>query len=273
MNDYEYKQEARRDRYLERARQAERMSEARYSQARKMGEAIPFGQPILVGHYSEKRDRNYRAKIERSYRKAFELRETAAYYRAKADGVGRGGISSDDPEAVVKLRVKVAKLELNQQRMRDANAAIRKNKKGGPDAQVAALVALGFSEPTARRALEPDFCGRIGFPDYALKNNNANIRRIKERIANLESEAKVREAGPVEQEYADGIRYLEDDGRVQIKFPGKPAAEVRDVLKSVGFKWSPDRGAWVRMLNGSGRYAAKYVLEKIAKPKEGVPNG
>lgn len=62
--------------------------------------------------------------------------------------------------------------------MRAANTAIRKHRAAGSDAQVAALVSLGFAEPIAKELLQPDFAGRIGFADYQLQNNNANIRRI-----------------------------------------------------------------------------------------------
>jgi hypothetical protein len=44
---------------------------ATVQQARTMGDAIPFGQPILVGHHSERRDRNYRNRIESTYRRGF----------------------------------------------------------------------------------------------------------------------------------------------------------------------------------------------------------
>lgn len=96
-------------------------------------------------------------------------------------------IYSDDPRAVEKLRAKLEMLERLQERMKLANTAIRKHKKAGANAQVAALVALniGIDETGARSLLKPDFCGRIGFADYETQNNNANIRQIKERIEAL----------------------------------------------------------------------------------------
>lgn len=35
------------------------------------------------------------------------------------------------------------------------------------------------------------------------------------------------------------------------------------MLKGYGFRWSPTRKAWVRMLNDSGRYAAMRVRERL----------
>ena len=45
------------------AGKAKDRSAAAFDAAGKRAEGIPFGQPILVGHHSERRDRNYRARI------------------------------------------------------------------------------------------------------------------------------------------------------------------------------------------------------------------
>ncbi len=128
MNSYEEKQEARKQRYLELADKSRQESENRCNQAGAMAAIIPLGQPILIGHHSEKRDRNYRAKIDRTYRKSFEAMEKAKHYEEKAASVGMGGISGDDPEAVNKLRAQLESLEQSQQSMKAANAAIRRGK-------------------------------------------------------------------------------------------------------------------------------------------------
>jgi hypothetical protein len=109
--------------------------------------------------------------------------------------------------------------------------------------------------------------GSAGYPSYRLSNNNANIRRIKERIEVLKRNA-TRETK--ETLHNSGVRIVEnaEENRVQLFFNGKPAAEVRDKLKSHGFRWSPMAGAWQRHLNNSGIWAAKSILESLT-PKEG----
>lgn len=57
MNDYERKQEARRQRYEELAAKNEKESSRRFGTAHEIGSHIPLGQPILVGHHSERRHR------------------------------------------------------------------------------------------------------------------------------------------------------------------------------------------------------------------------
>src|SRR3990167_6283344 len=176
MNDYETKQEARKQRMLDLADRMQSASDAAYKRARNMASVIPMGQPILVGHHSEKRDRNYRARIWRTQDRCLELQKKAEYFRGKAESVGKGGISSDDPEAVVKLKEELAKLEKLQDAMKKANAIIRKHK--AQASAVPELMALGIKEARAFDLLKPDFCGRIGFAHYATSNNNANMRRI-----------------------------------------------------------------------------------------------
>lgn len=261
MNAYEQKQEEKRQRLEARAAAAERESKAAYSKASQMASAIPFGQPILVGHHSEGRDRRFRGRIHDTYGKAFAAMDKAEHYRGKAESVGGGGISSDDPDAITKLRAELQQLTNAHHLMKAANKAIREQR--GADEQVAALVALGFGDAMAREAIKPDFMGRTGFPSYALSNSSANMRRITARIEDLEKRAKLETVEIAE----DGFTYAEDtdENRVMFTFPGKPDEETRTLLKRNGFKWSPTRGAWVRQLNNAGRYAGQVVRNTLAK--------
>ncbi len=83
------RQQAKAGERAERAEQlsekAEVRSDALYLKAKDMASVIPFGQPILVGHHSEKRDRNYRGRIDNTFRKAFEESDKANYYSDKAE--------------------------------------------------------------------------------------------------------------------------------------------------------------------------------------------
>lgn len=252
MNRYEAKQQRRRERLEQRAARIETEGASAHARARAMADAIPFGQPILIGHHSEKRDRNYRAKIVGTFRKAFELNDQAKVLRARAAAVGSAGVSSDDPDALAKLQAKLEKLEGRQALMRDANAAIRS---GDHDE----LGRLGLSASVVAGLLTPDYLGRIGFPDYALKNNGAEIRRLKKRIAHLEAVAA---AETKTVELPGGIRIVENTeaNRLQIFFPGKPDDAMRARLKAHSFRWAPSEGAWQRHLGNGARWAAYAAL-------------
>jgi len=262
MNTYEAKQAARKVRYEARAGQARQQSDAAHEQAQNMAQAIPFGQPILVGHHSEGADRRYRARISGGYEKSFALNKQAEHYADKAAAVGKGGISSDDPDAIEKLKAKLAKLQAAQDSMKKLNALVRRHAKADTETRVAALMATGLIDEThARQLITPDYAGRIGFAAYQLQNNNANIRRIAERIKALEKVAE----RPESERSGDGYAYREDpqENRAMFLFDGKPAKDTRDVLKRHGFRWSPTRSAWVRQLTGNAQWAARDVIRYL----------
>lgn len=256
MNKYEAKLAARKARYEERAQQARSQSEATYNQARSMAAAIPFGQPILVGHHSEGRDRRYRGRIHDKYRQAFALHDKAQHYAAKAESVGTGGISSDDPEAIDKLRQKLAKLEHAQEVMKKANALIRAERTDE-------LQGLGLTSAQVAELLKPDFMKRIGFPSYALQNNRAEIRRVRERIEALEAATQRQSLQLRDDDIGAVIRHDADENRVMFLFDRKPAPAAREILKRWGFRWSPSREAWVRQWTNAATYAADRVRAEL----------
>ena len=123
-----------------------------------------------------------------------------------------------------------------------ANKVIRQHAKAGGEAQISALVVLGYSAASAAELIKPDSCGRIGYPDYALKNNGAEIRRLKARAAVVQ----VAQETPATEVQGANAR-IEDapaDNRVRLFFPGKPDDKVRGKLKANGFRWTPSLGCW-----------------------------
>lgn len=172
----------------------------------------------------------------------------------KIRSVGTGSISSDDPQAVEKLEAKLATLEKHQEMMKAANAAIRMKDPAKGDAK---LAELGYTPEDIAKLRAPDFCGRIGYPAYELQNNNANIRRIRGRIAELK---KRTESTPEGWEF-DGGRVVVNtaENRLQIIFDGKPDADIRTELKGEGFRWAPSQGAWQRQLTDNAMRAARRL--------------
>ena len=251
MNSYEQKQERRRERFETLSAKAATESGRHFTQADSMAHMMN-GTPILVGHHSEGRHRRDIGRMDNHMRKGFDLRKQGAAYSQKAASVGTGGISSDDPGAVAKLKERIAKLEANQDTMKKTNAAIRR----GNDQ---ALLDMGWTSEKIEGLKRPDFVGRVGFPGYALTNNSGNIRRLKQRLVDMEQH---RDDETQEIDAGEGVRIVDnvEENRVQIIFPGKPDADVRGKLKQWGFRWAPSAGAWQRQRSPVAVDYAKWAL-------------
>ena len=259
-SDFEERRGNRKARYEELAIKNENESTSRYKSAKSIGDMIPMGQPILVGHHSEGRHRRDIAKIDNNMRKSIEASSKADYYADKAKHMDNDTtIYSDDPEAITKLKEKIASLENRQKIMKDSNKIIKSKR---PEAEkVEELQNLGMSEKSAIQIMEKDRFGGAGFPSYSLTNNNANINRNKKRLAKL-----VRD---IEQETKEliinGVKVIDnvEDNRLQLFFDGKPEDHIRASLKSSGFRWSPRVGCWQRYRGSSAIYGAKQVLKNL----------
>ena len=107
--DYNDRREERAERLEERASKARAESHAAFQVAHEIGSRIPMGQPILVGHHSEKHHRRDLDKIDRNMRKSVDAGKKADYYEQRAETArSNSAISSDDPDAVEKLEAKLA---------------------------------------------------------------------------------------------------------------------------------------------------------------------
>lgn len=177
----------------------------------------------------------------------------------KMQSVGHGGIMSDDARAVEKLEMKLEALEREQAHMKVVNAWWRKHKTldGCPELTEAQREEVKADMARGWRA------GDNPYPAWALSNNNANIRRIRERIESLKKEQE-RAEKPTEETH-DGFILRENAElcRIQFIFDGKPDEQTRTILKSYGFRWAPSAGAWQRMLNENGRSAARKVMKEM----------
>ncbi|KJZ17910.1 DUF3560 domain-containing protein [Loktanella sp. S4079] len=275
MNSYEQKQARRKQRLLDAAKKQDAKAQAAYN-ASDMSEnatGIPFGQPILVGHHSERRHRKAIERAHRAMDRCVSHSKRAEDLRTKADAVGQGGISSDDPEAIEKLKARVADLELSQENMKAANKIIRTYRRldvnrdsTGPDtdAYLSAMsdIASHFDEAVARRLIDPDQRIQPGFPSYSLQNNNAKIKRLKDRIAELEKAAEQETKRHVFAGICDVVENVEIN-RLQSIFEGKPDASTRQILKDHAFRWAPSQNAWQRQLTNAARHSANMVIRAL----------
>ena len=179
------RKQARADRYRERALQAKAGSTAAYRRSEELTKNIPSGQPILVGHHSEKRHRRALECSWNALGKSVELERKADYYAAKAEAAEHNrAIYAEDDDAVENLTERVAALESLQERMKAANRII-KNLKQTQEEKIEALCRLGFERRNAEELFVPNCFGQIGFADFTIRNNGANIRRLKKRLESV----------------------------------------------------------------------------------------
>ena len=171
----------------------------------------------------------------------------------KIRSTGMGGISADDPQAVQKLEKKLESLEKSQETMKAVNAYYRKHK---------TLDGCPHLPPEELEKLKADMASSWHLEDkpfatWALSNNSAEIRRVKDRIKSLSQQ---KEIGFVGWKFDGGkVEANTEANRLQIFFEDKPDEATREALKSNGFRWSPKAGAWQRQLTSNAYYAADYV--------------
>jgi hypothetical protein len=186
MTTYRERRENKADRLREWADKRDTKATADIGHASTMAQAIPFGQPILVGHYSESRDRNYRGRIHSTFERGFEHQAKAADFNRRAGGIEAQlatSIYSDDPDACEALTARIDELEQERTRIKAYNASCRK---GTPDLSVL-TEAEKQSLVTLARVASYQLGKGGAFPAYHLSNLSGNIKRNRDRLASLQA--------------------------------------------------------------------------------------
>jgi DNA repair exonuclease SbcCD nuclease subunit len=209
-----------------------------------------------AGNFPTRKKEKQVAAWERNHAEFEKLRK----YIDKIDAIGRGSevIKAGDPYVIEKLEAKLEDAKALQEKMKAANKAIRMKDTEAGDEK---LKELGFDSAQIAELRKGDFCGRVGFQSFKLTNNNAEIHRLETRLRNIKA---AKEAGNSEEDYGfcKLIRNA-TDMRIRFIFEGKPSADVRDILKGEGFRWSPKEKAWQRQLTRHGEWAAERAVEKL----------
>ena len=170
-------------------------------------------------------------------------------------------ISASDPQALEKLTAKLDKCKEDQAFMKDLNAYYRKfgTCKGFPDMPDAA------AEKYDKKVEQAYSWDKQPFPSYSLTNNNAEIKRLEKRIAEISYNQDVGFSG---WEFEGGRTEANTDmNRLQVFFDERPDSTKCAQMKSHGFKWAPSQGAWQRQLNDNAIYAAGRL--DFLKPSDG----
>lgn len=111
-SDYEERRKQRIERYKELSMKAkDRSSRYSNSNANRILQIAP-GQPILVGHHSEKKHRKLIKRAQDDIRKSIEEDNKSKFYKERVITAENSKvIYSDDPQAINKLKEKLERLE------------------------------------------------------------------------------------------------------------------------------------------------------------------
>jgi hypothetical protein len=184
---YRERREARAKRLHEWADKREGRAEQAAASVDALANLIPPGQPILLGHHSQRRSERDRDRIARGTRSSIEHTDKAREFQRRADNIeaaAEHAIYSDDPDAVARLRERIAALEQERDTIKAYNAACRKgtaNPATLPD-KLARELAGNI------RVWGDSQCAGGRFPSYTLRNLSASITRNRQRLAKLTRE-------------------------------------------------------------------------------------
>uniref|UniRef100_A0A6M3M474 DUF3560 domain-containing protein n=1 Tax=viral metagenome TaxID=1070528 RepID=A0A6M3M474_9ZZZZ len=246
--------EAKAERRRDWAQSAKRRAEASFGAAGTLADQIPLGQPILVGHHSERRARRDAERIRDRMDRGCQEQRKAEHHIGRAHGLEvqlARSVFSDDEDAIERLEERIAKTEMEAERAQAINRAWRKAK--GDPAQLAesGLVSRALAEAMAETMRQ---CPWLKSP-VDTTNLRASIRRDRQRI----EEIRQRQARAAQAEESGGVAIEESGSWVRITFSEKPEREVLEALRSAGFHWG--RGSW----SGPRESIPARLLEEVTR--------
>jgi len=193
-------------------------------------------------------------------------------------------ITSNAPNTTEMLVAKLNEHIKCQSEMKEANKIVSRFFKKGSAAGVTEamrdecarqlMAVLKVDLPSAHQVLKPNgYSGKIiAFWPYQLANNNQEIRRLEQRIKEVEALHKATLG--IAQTLENGIEIRKsDDGKIEIHFGYKPDPVTRDYLVLKSFKFSRYRNnAWVRRISTNAVVVfnrdVKPMLERLPKYRQ-----
>ena len=118
--------EAKAERLDSLAEKRSSQSDAFVSAANRLAERMSFGQPILVGHHSERRARKDAEQVERLHEKAVEAADAVSYWLYRAEGIERHANYKNDPGVRARrIKTLLAELRDDQRTLNHAQICIK----------------------------------------------------------------------------------------------------------------------------------------------------
>lgn len=230
--------------------------------------AGPSNYPAAKANRQTERDMNARSEynrkmdtfIENTHKELARLESPSRQIERYRRGQTSEAVQMGDPYAIEKLTARLEYLKEMQELMRRVNAYWRKHH--------TCQGCEGIDEKGAK-LLDEAAAGMYGAPfaRFELSNNLQNLHRIEDRLQELKT-MKERTAQQEPQSNAEDdlpFKIVENGqiARLQIIFDDIPPADVRDLLKGNGFRWSPRAGAWQRQLTPNAISALRRIKPEL----------
>jgi hypothetical protein len=158
-----------------------------------------------------------------------------------------------------RYKAELESMKKNHELMKEGNKRIKQAKAKGED------ITQYLTETFNIQPHMIDWTLKFGF---GLTNNNANIKRVEERIKELEKKEQLRNEQPEKEHiYSWGkivVNYEID--RIQVFFETRPTSEELTKYKSLGlssFNWSPSNAAWQRKITNNAIWKTKRMIQSI----------
>jgi hypothetical protein len=230
--------ERKLDKRREWADKAEARSTAASDTAHHIASFIPPGQPILVGHHSEKRHRRDLDRIDSNMRKAIDNQDLAEHHTAKAGGIATAldrSIFSDDSNAVEALEERIKEHEAQREQMKTINKLYRKG-----DAEGLAALGINLESLKTTLAAKGSYWGQAPHLPYELSNLGGRITADRKRLEHVKQQ---QERSAQAEATPNGVSLQQcQGGYVRVTFAEKPERSILTALKDAGFFWGA--GSW-----------------------------
>lgn len=183
-------------------------------------------------------------------------------------------INSASSTVVEQLTAEIEALKSQHEQKKKINAIVRKYFPKGSTANATSktkencindlVKSLSITVEQAESYIKPCIITHkvIPFQTYQMQRSLQEISRLESRLAEATTLKEKADNGELDGTLNDGTQYFVDDGRISLKFNGKPSDAVRNLLKKHAFNFSPSRGnLWVRKLTNNARIAFNSSLK------------
>ncbi len=199
-------------------------------------------------------------RAEKANRSETRHYEIFAEWRERAK---KGILKSNRPEKtylseIERYTAELESMKANHEKMKEGNKRIKAALKNGTDITQYLMSEFGIKPHMIEWNL------KFGF---GLSNNNANIKRVEQRIKELTAKEAQRMEEPEKSYTFDGgeILFNYEADRIQITHDERPSPEKIQELKKSGFKWSPSNQVWQRQITANAIWTTKRLFSNIQK--------